>query len=92
VKMTIEWKGPARFDQVLEMSIRATRLGRTSFTVATEIRIAGEDAVIVTGESVHVCVEPKTLAKMALPDDFRAALEKGAPGIITDHAGRPPRD
>ena len=86
VKMTIEWKAPARFDQVLELSIRAKHLGRTSFTVSTEFRIAGEHAVIVTGESVHVCVDPKTLVKMPLPADFRAALEKGAPGVVTDHA------
>ena len=43
VKQTIEWKAPARFDQVLELSIAATRLGNTSFTVGTEFRIAGGD-------------------------------------------------
>ena len=42
VKQTIEWKAPARFDQVLELSIAATRLGNTSFTVATDFRIAGD--------------------------------------------------
>ena len=87
VKMTIEWKAPASFDEVLELSIRATHLGNTSFTVSTEFRIAGEDSVIVTGESVHVCVEPKTLRKMPLPADFRAALERGAPDVVVDHAG-----
>jgi acyl-CoA thioester hydrolase len=87
VKMTIEWKAAARFDQVLELSIRTTRLGNTSFTVSTDFRIAGEEHVIVKGESVHVCVEPKTLQKMPLPADFRAALERGAPGVIVDHAG-----
>ena len=34
VKQTIEWKAPARFDQVLELSIAAIRLGTTSFTSA----------------------------------------------------------
>ena len=29
VKQTIEWKAPARFDQVLELSIAATTLGTT---------------------------------------------------------------
>ena len=42
VKQTIEWKAPARFDQVLELSIAATRLGTTSFTVRTDFRIAGD--------------------------------------------------
>src|SRR3954465_11606507 len=39
VKQTIEWKAPARFDQVLEISIAPTRLGTTSFTVRTDFRI-----------------------------------------------------
>src|SRR3977135_655841 len=40
VKQTVEWNAPARFDQVLELSIAATRLGQTSFTIGTEFRIA----------------------------------------------------
>jgi acyl-CoA thioester hydrolase len=91
VKLTLEWKAPARFDQVLELSVYATRLGNTSFTVATEFRVAGTEPIIVTAEGIHVLVESHTLRKMPLPADFRAALEKGAPGVITDHAGLPVR-
>src|ERR1041384_3926501 len=43
VKQTIEWKAPARFDQVLEISVFAKGLGNTSFTLAAEFRIAGND-------------------------------------------------
>src|SRR3989442_11657276 len=32
VKQTVEWKAPARFDQVLELSIATTRLGTAPFT------------------------------------------------------------
>jgi acyl-CoA thioester hydrolase len=85
VKLTIEWKAPARFDQVLELSIYTTRLGNTSFTVATEFRIGGEEPIIASGETVYVLVHPHTLVKMPLPADLRAALEKGAPGTIVDH-------
>jgi len=35
VKQTIEWKAPARFDQVLELSIAATPPRTTSFTIGT---------------------------------------------------------
>lgn len=34
VKQTVEWKAPARFDQVLEVSVSAKHLGNTSFTLA----------------------------------------------------------
>jgi acyl-CoA thioester hydrolase len=86
-KLTIEWKAPARFDQVLELSVYASRLGNTSFTVATEFRIAGEEPLIATAETVYVFVNPKTLTKIPLPDDFRAALQDGAPDVVIDHAG-----
>ena len=87
VKLTIEWKAPARFDQVLELSICASKLGNTSFTVATEFRIAGNESVVATAETVYVLVDAQTLAKMPLPADFRAALYHGAAGAFTDHAG-----
>ena len=57
VKQTVEWKAPARFDQVLELSIAAIRLGTTSFTVGTTFRIAGDERVIVTVETVYVLVD-----------------------------------
>ena len=87
VKQTIEWKAPARFDEVLELSIAATRLGTTSFTVRTDFRIAGEDRVIVTIETIYVLVDARTLTKLPLPDAVRAALQQGAAGRVTDHAG-----
>jgi acyl-CoA thioester hydrolase len=87
VKQSVEWKAPARYDHVLELRIAATRLGTTSFTIGTEFRIAGEDRVIVTVETVYVLVDAKTLTKLPLPDAIRAALQEGAAGRATDHAG-----
>jgi len=86
VKQTIEWKAPARFDQVLELSIAVTRLGNTSFTLGTAFRIAGDEKVIVTVETVYVLVDAKTLTKLPLPRMLRAAMEDGAAGRTTDHA------
>ena len=87
VKQTLEWKAPARFDQVLEVSMYTKHLGNTSFTLAAEFRIAGDERIIVTVETVYVLVEHKTLAKKSLPDDLRASLENGARGMAVDHAG-----
>lgn len=87
VKQTFEWKAPARFDQVLEISVSSRHLGNTSFTVASEFRIAGELPVIVTAETVYVLVAQHTLTKMPIPPPLRSAMEKGAPGVIIDHAG-----
>jgi acyl-CoA thioester hydrolase len=87
VKQTLEWKSAARFDQVLELSVYAKHLGNTSFTLMTEFRIAGSEAIIAAAETVYVLVDGKTLAKMPLPAEFRAALEKGGSGLTVDHAG-----
>lgn len=87
VKQTLEWKAPARFDQVLDVSVRTKHLGNTSFTLYAEFRLAGEEAVIATAETVYVLVDAKTLTKMPLPPDLRRALETGADGKVVDHAG-----
>lgn len=87
VKQTVEWKAPAHFDQVLELSVAAKHLGNTSISLATEIRIAGSDKIIVTGETVYVLMGAHTMEKISIPADLRAALAKGAPGTVTDHAG-----
>lgn len=88
VKLTLEWKAPARFDQVIELSIYTTQLGTTSFTVITEFRIAGIEQVICKAETVYVNVDSKKLTKLPLSPEVRTALEQGAPGKIVDHASR----
>lgn len=87
VRQTLEWKAPARFDQVLELSVYARQLGNTSFVLTTEFRAAGEEFVLATAETVYVLVDAGTLEKTPLPAELRTALEKGAAGKVVDHAG-----
>src|SRR5262249_32643812 len=87
VKQTLEWKAPARFDQVLEVSVYAKTLGNTSFTLAAEFRLAGDERVIATAETVYVVVKQHALTKVPIPPDLRAAMQEGASGLATDHAG-----
>jgi acyl-CoA thioester hydrolase len=87
VKQTVEWKAPARFDQVLELSLATTRLGTTSFTIGTTFRVAGEERILATVETIYVLVDARTLTKLTIPDPLRAALQEGAAGRTTNHAG-----
>lgn len=87
VKQTTTWRAPARNYQVLELSVAASSLGTTSFTVSVQFRIAGTQAVICEIDTVYVRVDNKTLTKLALDDHHRAALTHGARGVIVDHAG-----
>lgn len=86
VKQTIEWRAPARYDQVLEISVSTKHLGVTSFALLTEFRLAGEERIIVTSETVYVHVDTHTLTKAPLPTHVREALTRGAPGATVDHA------
>lgn len=88
VKQVVEWTGPARFDDVLEIAISATRFGTTSFDLTCRIRraSAGETDPIVTVVTTYVHVDPRTWTKQAIAPHMRAALEQGARGEITDHA------
>lgn len=87
VKQTMEWRAPARFDQVLEITVQAKHLGTTSFTLAAALRVAGQDALIVAAETVYVLVTPHTLTKTPIPPDLRSAMQEGAADIVVDHAG-----
>ncbi len=87
VRQLIEWKAPARFNAVLEIAVRVSRFGTTSFTVSFELRIAGTADPIVTAELIYVTVDPETWKKRPLTSEERARLEAGAAGEITDHGG-----
>lgn len=87
VRQVIEWKAPARFDDVLEISVWASRIGTTSFTLSFEIRRNGETDPLVTSETVYVHVDNKTFTKREIAPAMRAALENGARGKSANHAG-----
>ena len=88
VKQTTEWRAPARYDQVLEISVSTKHLGTTSFTLQTEFRIAGDEALIATSETVYVHVDTHTLTKAPLPAAVarrpgarRAGRSRGSRGV-----------
>ena len=87
VRQVIEWKAPARFDDVLEVSVRAGRVGTTSFTLHFDLRRVGEQDPLVAAETVYVHLDAKTWKKREIAPHMRAALENGAAGRIVDHAG-----
>jgi acyl-CoA thioester hydrolase len=87
VRQLVEWKGSARFDDVLAVSVRTGRVGSTSFTLIFEIRRAGEEQVLATCETTYVHVDKASYSKRPIAPQMRAALERGAPGTSVDHAG-----
>jgi len=88
-KQTIEWNAPARFNDVVEVSVWVSSFGRTSFNVRFEMRVAGNADVIAVSDTVYVNVagENGVWKSAPLPIEERALLEAGARGRIVDHAG-----
>jgi len=73
-RTTLEFKAPARFDEVLEVYTRISKIGNTSLNFDFEIYAEGEDRLVNSATSVYVCVDPRTLLKMRVPDDLRRRI------------------
>lgn len=85
VKQTLEWKASARYDDVLDIEVHTLRLGTTSFALATRFARAGEH--LASAETIYVVIDAATKAKRPIPDEARALLERGAPGVVVDMSG-----
>lgn len=72
-RTTMEFKSPARFDEILEVHTRISSIGNTSLVFDFEIYSKGLDTLVGTANSLYVCVDPKTLSKIRVPDFLRAA-------------------
>jgi acyl-CoA thioester hydrolase len=67
------FRAPARFDDVLELHLRVTRLGTTSITTEIDVERGGE--LLVEGRLQHVFVSTETWQKTEIPGWVRAGLE-----------------
>jgi acyl-CoA thioester hydrolase len=68
----IDFRAPARFDDVLELRATVTRLGHTAITTKNDVVRA--DELLVAGTLRHVCVSTDSWQKTALPDWVREGL------------------
>ena len=54
VKATLEFKAPARVDDVLELHVRVSAIGNTSITLVVEIFPQGSDQLLTTMQGIYV--------------------------------------
>jgi len=74
-KATVEYLGSARYDDLLSIYTRVSRLGRTSMTFQFEIYRENHEASLVTAELVYVNADPKTMKAAPLPADLRSRVQ-----------------
>lgn len=72
-KAVLEWSGPARFDEWVDIAVRPTRLGNTSFDLSFSATVEGRPACDVV--TTYVSVVPGEWKPAAIPAPLRAALE-----------------
>jgi acyl-CoA thioester hydrolase len=71
VTSTVTWSGPARWGDVVEVDVRCTGIGRTSATLAFELRASGRPCCQVS--TVYVYADPAG-TPVPIPADVRTAL------------------
>ena len=74
VKTTIEFKKPARIDQLLDLYTRVVRIGNTSMTLAVEIYSEYSDEMLTAIEAVYVGYNPKTGETRVVPESIRSLV------------------
>ena len=72
VKAVLEYHSPARYDDELDVLVRARRLGNSSLGLALEIHRGADH--LVSGELVYVFVDVRTRRPVSIPAEVREAL------------------
>jgi acyl-CoA thioester hydrolase len=68
---TIEYLAPARFDDLIEVFIRVSRIGRTSVTYELAAYEHEDDVLMVTAQQTLVLVDLAQRKASAIPDSYR---------------------
>lgn len=79
--ISCRYRIPAKYDDVLSVTVRITRFSPARIEFEYEVRREGEDEILTTGTSAHGFVDSKTFRplnfKKALPE-FYAVMEEHA--------------
>jgi acyl-CoA thioester hydrolase len=73
VHTELDWKGALRWGDTVRVRVRPESVGRTSFTLAFDVRAEAED-VLVAGRTVYVCIRLDGGGKTPIPDTLRTVL------------------
>ncbi len=72
--LEVEYEAPARFDDLLEVFVRTSRLGRTSVTNELAAYRVMDDVLMCTARLVTVLIDVRSRRPVVLPEAYRAAV------------------
>ncbi len=87
VNMNIDWKVPARFDDVLRVVVKTSRVGNSSFVLRVDFYRLEDDEHLSGADITYVMVSTPDYRPAPIDDAARAKLLAGLPGVRVDHAG-----
>jgi acyl-CoA thioester hydrolase len=67
---SVEYHAPARFDDLIEVFVRAARIGRTSVTFENAAYRAEDDALMVTAAQTLVFVDLDERKACPIPESY----------------------
>ncbi len=71
---SVEYFAPARFDDLLEVFVRLTRIGRTSVTYECAAYRVEDDVLMVTARQALVLIDVDDRRARPIPDSFKDGL------------------
>ena len=71
---SVEYRAPARFDELLEIFVRTARIGRTSTTYECAAYRMEDDELMVTATQTLVLVDLAERRARTIPDWYRDAI------------------
>jgi acyl-CoA thioester hydrolase len=74
-RMEIDYRSPLQDGEDVEVGVRCTKVGRTSFDLEYELRAGGR--LVAEARSVQVAYSYQQAAPVPVPDAWRAKLEPG---------------
>ena len=87
VKLNTEWKSPARFDDVIEISVETSHVGNTSFAYELTFKQHDSEQLIAVSTITYVMVDAKAFTKTSIPESVKSKLSNGAPNKLVNQSG-----
>ncbi len=74
VRTTLEFKAPARVDEIVEAYVRVSRFGNTSMDMELELYRPNPELLLTRIEAVYVGYDSAAEAAQRVPDDLRELI------------------
>jgi acyl-CoA thioester hydrolase len=89
VSLHIDWHSSAKFDDVLEIVVSATKVGNTSYAFEICISDFTTQRLIASSSITYVMVNTQNYQKTPIPDWLRETLLSATPLTLINQSGMP---